>query len=607
MWRDSGLQAPRDRSHLVRFIGALAVISISLTLAATRALATDPAPRNGCPGPITVTHTDSDFEIGSYILQQGFAEDEILAAQYSVDPDRFPITIRSIDFLIAQQETIVPTETAYTLMIWDGPPDPAAGGMLVVQLFSGPGEDLPNVIMSAGAPRATLVSLTIDPDDPIQIQILNNSNTNSFSVGVRIDHLNHPPSDPCEQPPDVERNAFPVVDISGVADEQRNWIYAIDCGAFGCPPGWNRFFGYPCEPSGDWVIRASYECDVSMDPGACCHVNGDCEEMVEFTCYLAGGIFFTGQTCSEVTCPEPTGGCCAFGTCLTGQTEAECTGFAGTYLGHGTNCDGDPCALGACCMVDGSCEELIELECQQAGGTFQGIGTDCDSANCPQPTGACCFGTLCVDDQAQDTCEAGGTGEWVGPGTTCDCNPCIGIDQADPPSGTVDARQPHELYDDAARLGIGSADEPITITLGEGGLESCFTVCETAADPLLGANAISSVVDLGGGTYEITLDHAITAGAVTTIQYGGDGSFIAYVSHPANADADGAAAPADVLAIIDMLNGVASPQHGIYSQDMDHDGEFAPADILRTIDLLNGAGEFVPWYNTLLPDNTSCP
>jgi hypothetical protein len=42
---------------------------------------------------------------------------------------------------------------------------------------------------------------------------------------------------------------------------QNNWLYAIDCGAFGAPPGWHKFSQLPVifRPTGDWVLRATYE------------------------------------------------------------------------------------------------------------------------------------------------------------------------------------------------------------------------------------------------------------------------------------------------------------------------------------------------------------
>ncbi len=183
------------------------------------------------------------------------------------------------------------------------------------------------------------------------------------------------------------------------------------------------------------------------------------------------------------------------------------------------------------------------------------------------------------------------------------------IVDAIPPDGVVDARQPNTPSNSLPRQGIGSADEPITITLDPATdeAEHCFTICETAADVLLDPNAITSVTYLGNGQYKIVPDHAITAGAVTTIQYMGDGSFVEYTSHPANVNADSQSAPSDILRVIDYINGVATSPWGIYSEDVDHSGLLGPPDILRVIDLLNGAGVFDSWLNTPLPVNTSCP
>ena len=59
-------------------------------------------------------------------------------------------------------------------------------------------------------------------------------------------------------------------------------------------------------------------------------------------------------------------------------------------------------------------------------------------------------------------------------------------------------------------------------------------------------------------------------------------------------------------AIIDVLNGVASSPWGIYSEDVDHSGAAAPADITRVIDLLNGADQFDPWLRFLRPGCEPC-
>ena len=62
--------------------------------------------------------------------------------------------------------------------------------------------------------------------------------------------------------------------------------------------------------------------------------------------------------------------------------------------------------------------------------------------------------------------------------------------------------------------------------------------------------------------------------------------------------------------MIDYLNEVATPPHGIYSTDIDHSGQLLPADILRVIDLLNGSGRYVEWLGVSLPDapcSGTCP
>ena len=56
--------------------------------------------------------------------------------------------------------------------------------------------------------------------------------------------------------------------------------------------------------------------------------------------------------------------------------------------------------------------------------------------------------------------------------------------------------------------------------------------------------------------------------------------------------------------MIDSLNGVIPlPDSQV---DMDRDGTPASADILRVIDLLNGAGEYEP-FNGVCLDEAGCP
>ncbi|MCH8252235.1 MAG: hypothetical protein IID36_07260 [Planctomycetes bacterium] len=180
------------------------------------------------------------------------------------------------------------------------------------------------------------------------------------------------------------------------------------------------------------------------------------------------------------------------------------------------------------------------------------------------------------------------------------------IVSVDPPSGTEDARQPHDPGPDClVALGIGSEDEPIVFELSASGVSAgCFSLCETEPHPVLGANSIESVVEDPPGTYTMLLDHAIAPGAWTTISLGAES--IAYLAMPANANGDGISNANDVLALIDMFNNIVPFPFGPYSTDIDRSGVFAPADILREIDLLNGAIPYRVWNGVPKPQNT-CP
>ncbi|MBU0719645.1 MAG: hypothetical protein KJ749_15480, partial [Planctomycetes bacterium] len=309
---------------------------------------------------------------------------------------------------------------------------------------------------------------------------------------------------------------------------------------------------------------------------------------------------------------------------------------------YNENCILDECEMGSCCVESPThpgygltCEDSREYaltlpECiVEDGYWYYGEFCDVDFFACPDyfvcndATGDCYTahpGQGCDQMECCKTvCEGNDPwcclGEWESDcGDLAEEHCCRGIVVADsdPPSGTVDARQPHPVNSQLPRQGIGSSDEKITITL-DGGcrdpiLNDLFTVCETKIDALLGRNEVKSVTDLGDGVYEIELAHAITAGAVTTVAYRGYDGFAEYISHPANSNADGIASSSDLMALINCcLNHVCTPPHGDYSCDMDHSEVVNAQDVLRLIDLLNGAGEFRTWMASSLPVNTGCP
>ena len=185
--------------------------------------------------------------------------------------------------------------------------------------------------------------------------------------------------------------------------------------------------------SGDIAIRAIIDCPGAT--GACCYTNGNCsDDIEEDDCVVEfGATWYEEQTCAEVTCIAR-GACCRDGGCLQLVDEATCVAIGGVYAGDGTDCDDDVCETGACCMLDGSCDLVFGFECDALGGTYQGVGTSCDPNPCPQPRGACCFGTVCIANQTEANCGNSG-GDWAGAGTDC-------TDGDD--DGTADACEPEE-------------------------------------------------------------------------------------------------------------------------------------------------------------------
>ncbi|MGB2986198.1 MAG: hypothetical protein WBE26_09975, partial [Phycisphaerae bacterium] len=129
----------------------------------------------------------------------------------------------------------------------------------------------------------------------------------------------------------------------------------------------------------------------------------------------------------------------------------------------------------------------------------------------------------------------------------------------DPPDGVIDARRPHPPDDSTptAREGI----RKIAVQGQEGlNIKDCWTFCETAEDG--SANDIDYFVNNGGGAYDIHLVRSISTGEVTTLTYEDDDGNVyrgVFTSHPANTDYDGVSDAADVLAIIDYINGVDTP------------------------------------------------
>jgi len=277
--------------------------------------------RDNCPQ--VSSKTTASFEGGTYTAQGGFAEGEIAAVSYTLPGNLFPLRITLIEAILAQLNASVQTETQFSILVYDGTPNQ---NQLVFE-FNSDGQILPHVIMGPGT-RGTNIQAQVDPNDPEQIWIYNPNNdpTHTFSIGLRIDHHNNQTANPCFTAPPSNSNAFPCTDntvigcgsgYSALNYPSDNWLYAVNCGANGCPPngGWTRFsalqtdssiFGIcitGCRPRGDWVMRATWDPANCPPPtGACCFGTAGCFIADAATCGTAGGTYKgPGTTCGTLT------------------------------------------------------------------------------------------------------------------------------------------------------------------------------------------------------------------------------------------------------------------------------------------------------------------
>ncbi len=365
-----------------------------------------------------VTLTGHDFGTGQIIVQAGFAQGEILAASYDVPAGDFPIKVDIAEVIFATSNTNVQTTTHWSVYVWDGTPD---NGTLVAH-YSSDNIILPHLVMPPGT-SGTIISVSVDPSDPEQIYIYNNTGQNKYTVGFGIDQHNNP-GNPCTLAPPTNSNAFPTTDIDGLQFPQDNWIDAISGAWCVCGEGWFTFQNFPsiCTPSGDWVLRSAYTpVNCTIEPAACC-IQTECYDLTPDDCAAMNGVSQNpGTACANYVCGQGDGACCieVTGECVDFDVNT-CFIVGGIHMGEGTLCASITCfPEGACCLTNGNCIGPISpSDCGAVGGSFQGNATTCSSANCPQPIGACCGNGFCLNI-TEDECVAV-AGVWSGMNTDCD-------------------------------------------------------------------------------------------------------------------------------------------------------------------------------------------
>ena len=187
----------------------------------------------------------------------------------------------------------------------------------------------------------------------------------------------------------------------------------------------------------------------------------------------------------------------------------------------------------------------------------------------------------CNRDGVPDKCEAG----------------VRHVTQTDPPSGAIDARQPHALDDPLARFGWTEIVLTFACHISE---PSPFDFVLTASDTERDAPEVENVVLLDGHTVRLEFSEPIDPGAWTIVTHEPTGARVCLGYLPGDVTGDGLTAISDIAALIDSINRVEGLSRPPYAADIDRSGVVGPQDILRLIDLLNGAATLDPWITRTL-------
>lgn len=174
------------------------------------------------------------------------------------------------------------------------------------------------------------------------------------------------------------------------------------------------------------------------------------------------------------------------------------------------------------------------------------------------------------------------------------------VESSVPSNCALDARQPSEPD------GSGEAGwDTVELTFNA----DCSTASMSASDfdvtvAPAGTAPVIDDVTIAGQMVTLSFATPIRLGAWTCVEHTGSGDMVCLGWLPADVNGDLAAGPTDILATIDNLNNQVQPPYPVEQCDVDRSGTCAPADILRVIDLLNGADAYDPWLGETLPE---CP
>lgn len=169
----------------------------------------------------------------------------------------------------------------------------------------------------------------------------------------------------------------------------------------------------------------------------------------------------------------------------------------------------------------------------------------------------------------------------------------LAIVASNPIHGAIDARQPFNIDGSNPQgwqfVQMSFTNYALNLTPAD------FTIETTggASSP-----SLMALLPIDENVVNAVLIPNLVPGNRTTIRHAASNTSITLSYLPGDVNGDGTSSPADILSLIDSLNGVVTRSN--FSTDIDRSGVMNPADILREIDLLNGAGEFPPYNGMTL-------
>ena len=203
-----------------------------------------------------------------------------------------------------------------------------------------------------------------------------------------------------------------------------------------------------CVAQGSYWQFIPYTCSQgqcnSVNRGACCLNDGNCERMSSDNCSLVGGAYRGNNvSCDDVTCTD--GACCdGAGGCEYTWID-DCDYDIGNGFFPGQSCGSNLCDIGACCYQDmdqqPTCtDDFFASYCNSIGVWHNNVfcselGNDAD---CYSPTGSCCRDDRCTINTEWE-CQNEIGGYYRGDGTDCTngCNLEACCFSGEMPDGTI--------------------------------------------------------------------------------------------------------------------------------------------------------------------------